>query len=319
MNDETMNALVKDPAAIRLGMIGMTEGNGHPYSWSAIINGYDRERMTKECPFAGIPVYLNAREPKDFGVAGAKVTHVFCDDRRDAEHLAALCSVPNVVDTPEAMIGNVDAVLIATDVGGEHVARAKPFVEAGVPLFIDKPMCDNTTDLSIFEGWVAEGASILSSSSTRYATEYASYQYPNAPLGEWSFIAIPMLKRWETYGIHALEAVYSITGPGYVSVRNTGTADRNVVHLKHQSGADVIIACGKGIFYGGAMTLCGSSGNASVVTQDTFSIFKAQLVEFVDYLKSGVRPYPFSHTTELMRLVIGGIESREQGGVEIEV
>ena len=26
---------------IRLAMLGMIEGNGHPYSWSAIINGYN--------------------------------------------------------------------------------------------------------------------------------------------------------------------------------------------------------------------------------------------------------------------------------------
>lgn len=25
---------------IRLGMLGMTEGNAHPFSWSAMINGY---------------------------------------------------------------------------------------------------------------------------------------------------------------------------------------------------------------------------------------------------------------------------------------
>lgn len=38
--------LVKDPAEIRLAMLGMLEDNGHPYSWSAIINGYDpRSRM----------------------------------------------------------------------------------------------------------------------------------------------------------------------------------------------------------------------------------------------------------------------------------
>lgn len=311
--------LVKDPAVIRLGVIGMTEGNGHPYSWGAIINGYDRERMTEECPFAGIPVYLNAREPKDFGIAGAKVTHIFCDDRKDAEHVAALSLVPHVVDRPEAMIGEVDAVLIATDIGGEHVARAKPFVEAGVPLFIDKPLCDNTTDLSIFERWVAEGAAILSSSSTRFGIEYAPYQYPNAPLGDLRFISFPMAKKWETYGIHALEAVYSITGPGYVSVRNTGTAERNIVHLKHRDGADVVIACGKGIVYGGAMALCWAKGNTTVITKDTFASFKAQLVEFVDYLKTGVRPYPFTHTSELMRLVIGGIESRAQGGIEVEI
>ena len=314
-----MNALVKNVQDIRLGVIGMTEGNGHPYSWSAIINEYNRERMTKECPFAGIPVYLNAKPSEAFGIDGVRVTHVYCNDRKDAEHVSQLSLVPQVVGSPEEMIGEVDAVLIATDIGGEHVERARPFVEAGVPIFIDKPLCDNAVDLSAFENWVAEGASILSSSSTRFATEYAPYQYPNAPLGEWRYITMPMAKYWETYGIHALEAVYSITGPGFVSVRNTGAADRNIVHLKHQSGADVVIACGKEIVYGSAMTLCGAGGNASVVTQDTFASFKAQLVEFSDYLKSGVRPYPFSHTGELMRLVIGGIESREQGGIEVGV
>ena len=30
---------------IRLAMLGMVDGNGHPYSWSAIFNGYDPEDM----------------------------------------------------------------------------------------------------------------------------------------------------------------------------------------------------------------------------------------------------------------------------------
>ncbi len=311
--------LVRDPASIRLGVIGMTEGNGHPYSWSAILNGYDRQRMARQCPFPGIPVYLDAQRPEAFGIDGVRVTHVFCDSRKDAEHVATLSKVPQVAETPQAMIGAVDAVLIATDIGAEHVTRARPFVEAGVPVFIDKPLCDSAGDLAVFERWVANGAPILSSSSTRFAAEYGPYQFPNAPLGEWRFIAMPMAKKWETYGIHALEAVFSITGPGYVSVRNTGTAERNVVHLRHRCGADVVIACGKGLVYGGALILCGSKGNATAIATDTFSSFKAQLAEFVRYLRSGVRPYPFSHTVELMRLVVGGIESRERGGEEISL
>jgi len=82
--------MVKDADNIRLGVIGMTEGNGHPYSWSAILNGYDRARMTAECPFPGIPGYLNLQPPEAFGIADARVTHVFCDARSDAEHVAAL-------------------------------------------------------------------------------------------------------------------------------------------------------------------------------------------------------------------------------------
>lgn len=31
--------LVRDRDNIRLAMLGMVEGNGHPFSWSAIVNG----------------------------------------------------------------------------------------------------------------------------------------------------------------------------------------------------------------------------------------------------------------------------------------
>jgi len=40
-------------------------------------------------------------------------------------------------------------------------------------------------------------------------------------------------------------------------------------------------------------------------------------VGFVNYLRSGEPPVPWAETHELMRLVIAGIESREQGGRKV--
>ena len=38
--------LVKNHENTKLAMLDMSDGNGHPYSWSAIINGsYDVKRM----------------------------------------------------------------------------------------------------------------------------------------------------------------------------------------------------------------------------------------------------------------------------------
>ena len=110
---------------IRLAMFGMTEGNGHPYSWSAIFNGYDPEAMS-ECPYTAIPEYLG-KEPKDtLQIEGARVTHIWCDDPADARHVAKASLIPNVVDRPEDVIGHVDAVVIATDQGHEHIDRCRP-------------------------------------------------------------------------------------------------------------------------------------------------------------------------------------------------
>ena len=67
-----------------------------------------------------------------------------------------------MVARPEDVIGEVDAVIIATDKGYEHVERCRPFVEAGLPVFVDKPLADNEEDLRTFVRWVDECRPIMS-------------------------------------------------------------------------------------------------------------------------------------------------------------
>ena len=307
---------------LRLAVIGSTPGNGHPYSWSAMFNGYDREAMTNECPFAGIPQYLN-KEPVDtLQIPDALVTHVCCigEGGFTAEHVAKCSLIPHVVEKPTDVIGHVDAVVIATDMGSEHVERARPFVEAGVPVFVDKPMVDNEADLQTFVGWVADGKRIMSSSSMRYTKEFMPYRHSTHELGDLRFVSITTAKSWETYGIHALEAIYPILGPGFLTAQNTGTKERNVVHLTHACGADIVVIASYDMAGGfGCLQLCGTAGSRAVSSGDSFFAFKAQLTAFVDYLRTGVHPFPFTETVELMQLVIAGKISREQGGRRVSL
>ncbi len=315
-----MTALVKNPDDIKIGIIGMTEGNGHPYSWSAMFNGYNKEAMTAECPFPVIPVYLNKENLATMGIPGAKVTMVYCDRRSDAEHVSKLSLVPTVVDSPEEMIGKVDAVIIATDIGSEHVRRAKPFLDAGIPLFIDKPLCDNYNDLCFFRKAIADGAKILSSSCMRYAKEYQPYHNRHfREVGDLRLITVATPKKWETYGIHALESFFPMTGPGFTSIRNTGEGKRNIVHIKHRDGFDVIVSNIYDMTYGGGLGIHGNNGNVTLFAKDSYTTFRNQLVAFVDYLRTDVLPFPFAETDELMQLVIGAIESRRLGGAEVKL
>jgi predicted dehydrogenase len=312
--------LIKNPQDIRLAVLGCTVGNGHPYSWSSMFNGYDRDRMTKECPFAGIPVYLNKEPTETLRIPGARVTHVCCtgDGGFTAEHVAQCALIPHVVENPTDVIGHVDAVIIATDIGHEHVARARPFIEAGLPVFVDKPLTDNEPDLKTFSAWVAAGKAIMSSSSMRYTKEFLPYRISTHELGAVRFASITTPKSWEAYGIHALESIYPILGPGFLSARNTGTVERNVVHLTHRCGADAIVIASADMYGGfGCLQLCGTVGKVQVASSDTFYAFKTQLQAFIEYLRTGIRPFPFSETIELMQLVIAGIRSRSEGGREV--
>ena len=311
----TKPLVTHDP--IRLAMLGRVDGNGHPWSWSAIFNGYDREAM-KACPFPGIPAYLDLQPPEAFGLGNAKVTHVWGDDPAEAPRIAKAARIPNVVAKATDVIGHVDAVIVATDKGHEHVERCRPFVEVGLPVFVDKPLVDNEADLATFRRWVAGGARVLSSSCMRYAKEFAPWRASTESLGELRLATITTPKSWERYGIHALESIYPVLGPGFLSARNTGTKERNVVHLKHRRGTDAVVVASADM-YGGLclLQLCGTKASAQVAFGDTFFAFKSQLAAFAGYLGTGSLPFPFEETVELMKLVIAGIRSREEGGREV--
>jgi hypothetical protein len=299
---------------IRLAMLGMIPGNGHPYSWSAIFNGYDEKEMAS-CPYPVIPQYLGKEPRETLRIPGAVVTHLWTDNPAEAAHVARASLIPNVAAKPEDVIGHVDAVLVATDDGSDHVRRCRPFVEAGLPIFVDKPLADNEMDLKQFSRWVEQGARILSSSCMRYAKEFMPMRLSTHEVGKVRFIFAGTSNSWERYGIHALEGVYPVLGPGFLSVRNTGASGRDIVHLTHTSGADVVIAAisDMGSAFG-AMQVYGTTGRAQALSTDTFFAFKAQLEAYINYLRTGALPFPFSETQELMKAIIAGQLSREQGG-----
>ncbi len=314
-----MNAIhpIVKKESISIAMIGMVEGNGHPYSWSAIFNGYDREEM-KKCPYTTIPQYLGLQPKNSFGIKGCKVTHIWTDDPSDAVSVAKASLIPNVLKEPEDAIGSVDAVCITTDIGHEHVKRCKPFIDAGIPVFIDKPMTDNLTDLKIFNGWVEEGKHLMSSSCMRYSKEFMPYRISTAELGELKLIIKTMAKTWERYGIHAVEAVYPILGQGFLSVQNLSDGNDNMVFIKHKSGTKVQIPVIKDMYGGfGDMSLVGTGSSVYVKSSDTYYSFKTQLEQFIKYLRTGVRPFPYQETVECMKIIIAGIMSKEQNGSEI--
>ena len=309
-------ALVKNSDDIKLAMVGMVEGNGHPYSWSAIINGrYDKAFM-EECGYPVIPQYLGQQKPEDLGIPGVKVTHIWCDDPADANKVAKATYIPNIVEKPQDVLGKVDAVIIPTDKGFEHLERARLFIEAGIPVFIDKPLTDREDHLQQFVKWQQEGKPILSTSAMRYAQEFVQAKDRLKEIGQLRVITMTTPKSWERYGIHALEGVYPMLEPGsWLSVANTGTIKSNIVHCKHGSGVDVVLMAVDDMYGSfGCLSCYGTKGHFNVKFENTFFSFKSQLVEFVKYLRTGKLPFEFTQTVELMKIIIAGIRSREESG-----
>jgi predicted dehydrogenase len=307
-------------STLRLAMLGMIPGNGHPWSWSAIINGYDPVVMAAKCTYPGIIDYLAEQPLEAVQVCGARVTHLWTDAAEEAPPIAEADFIDHVVERAEDVIGEVDAVIISTDDGSDHVRRTRPFVEAGLPVFVDKPLADNLEDLAWFVAARARGARILSSSALRYAPEVLDLRARRAELGELRWVSSFTAKSWERYGIHALEAAYGITGPGYSWAQTAALENGDVVTLGHECGASITLPAihdAYGSF--GAIQACGTARHESLHFTRTYAAFRAQLVAFVDALKSGEDPFPFEETIEQMLVIIAGRESRAAAGRRIEI
>src|SRR5690606_26356058 len=97
-------------------------------------------------------------------------------------------------------------------------------------------------------------------------------------------------------------------------------SERNIVHFKHRSGADLVVAATHDMYGGfGLLQLAGTERAVQTASEDTYYAFKSQLEAFIAYLRTGIRPFAHEETVELMKMIIAGIRSREQGGQEIHL
>jgi len=297
----------------RLAVLGMIPGNEHPYSWSAIINGFDPKEMAARCPSPTINRYLNEQPFDRVRIPGARVTHVWTENSADRYSIAAASLIPNVVDRPEDVIGQVDGVLIATDDGDDHIRRVAPFVEANLPVFVDKPLATNIADLRQFVRWQQAGASLLSSAGTRYARELDSLRGPS-----WLWLTGIVPKSWERYGIHLLEPVLTLLGPGFTEARMEKIGTSKIVQLTHASGVPVTLAAippAVGSF--GVFHAYNAEEHRQTQIKDYYTAFRNQLLTVVDFVRTGKSPFPFEQTVELMAAIIAGKRSGDEGGRKV--
>ena len=69
----------------------------------------------------------------------ATVVGVYSDDTAAAEKLNERFGVPVMKDYAEA-VGKIDALIVTARHGNSHYKLAKPYIESGIPMFIDKPV-----------------------------------------------------------------------------------------------------------------------------------------------------------------------------------
>lgn len=302
---------------VRLGIIGMSPGNAHPYSWSAIINGvFDAAEITR-VGYPAVATYLQANK-HTLGLPQAKVTHVWAQERSIAGSIAKTTSIASIVDKLEDMAKSVDAVILARDDADRHIEICKPFFEAGIPVFIDKPLAITRKDLEWFEEQHERGVFFMSCSSMRYANEVMTAKTELASLGKIELITGAGKKDWPKYGVHLLEGIFSVLDdPQAIRVRHIGTSGRDVVCVELENGIQVTLHLFLEITGTFQFSIFGQSGWRLVDIKNSYSMFRDNIIEFIRSVQEGKSRLDFGKTVNVINTLVGATESLNQGGAVI--
>jgi len=296
---------------IQIGMVGVSPGNGHPYSFSSIINGYDPDGLAH----AGWDViynYVRERDRSEVGFDDAAVTHVWTQDPDETKRLQAACMIPHSVDSVGDFVSaGVDAVIIARDDPETHASMAMPLLEAGLSVFVDKPLTLDAAELDGFRPYLERGK-LMSCSGLRYARELDG---PRANLDRYGTLRLirgAVINGWDKYAIHLLEAVSEML-PGRVATVTPLPSHHASVALTWTSGVlfqlDALGAVPKTF----QVDIFGSDARSTHEIADNFSAFRRTLYRFLTMVRTGESPIDPEETTHILDVIRAGKHALETG------
>ncbi|MBN1844456.1 MAG: Gfo/Idh/MocA family oxidoreductase [Sedimentisphaerales bacterium] len=293
-------------APIRLGMIGLD--TSHVIAFTKQIN--DPERNYPCRIVAGFP----GGSP-DFAPSSSRVEQ-YTKQLREQFGL-------EIVDSIEQLCGKVDGVLLESVEGRPHLGQIRPVLQAKKPVFIDKPMAGDLADvLEIFRLAKEHGVPCWSSSSLRYNPETYGMRR-NAQVGEvigcvaYGPCAIEtVMPDLYWYGVHGVETLFTIMGPGCQSVRRIHTADTDeVVGL----WADGRVGTYRGLRRGqkgfGALVF----GSKTIHHIDRYVGYDPLVEQIVTFFQTNQVPVAPEETIEIFAFMTAADVSKQQNGAAVSL
>ncbi len=292
-----------------LGIIGVSEGNGHPFSYSSIINGFSPEGLA-DSGWPGIYEYVRRRHASEFGLGGWRVTHAWTQNPETTKKLCAACRIANPMADYREFLGKVDAVIVARDDYEMHFQIAQPFLEAALPVLVDKPLSIDPDELCLLKPYLESGQ-LMSCSGMRYARELDEPRANLVTYGRLKLIRGAIVLSWEKYGVHLLDAAFGLTAACPISVWMR-QSDLSFASIRLDDGMLIEIdALGESAptFH---LELFGARRNGAFDITDNFSMFRRMLWEFVHSIETGKPAIPSQRTLDVMRVLIAGRISKKE-------
>ena len=303
----SLQAVAEDAIALKVGMIGLD--TSHSIAFTKVLNAADAAEEVSNCKvtiaypygsrkiessYSRIPGYID--QMKEMGV--------------------------NIAESIDEVLAEVDVVLLETNDGNPHLEQAMAVIDAGKPLFIDKPVAGSLADaIAIFRYAEQKNVPVFTSSSLRYSK--GAVEIRNGSIGKVHGAETfspahlePSHPDLYWYGIHGVEALFTVMGTGCEQVVRVSTEDTDFVTGTWKGGR---IGAFRGIRgykggYGG--TAYGEKGMAEV---GPYQGYRPLVVDIVTFFRTGKSPVEAKESLEIYAFMEAADESKRQGGVPVSI
>ncbi len=226
-----------------------------------------------------------------------------------------------ILPTIPALLEKVDVILLESVDGRIHLQEAKPVILAGKPLFIDKPVAGSLADaIVIFELAKKQNVPCFSSSSLRfYPGIQALLNNPKvgsiAGAATWGPCSYePGTPDMFFYGIHGIEALYTLMGTGCETVARISTRDTDYVTGVWKEGR---VGTYRGIRRNreefGALVF----GSKGIVQAEKSGGYEELCREIGRFFKTRRPPVSAEETIEMFAFMEAADESKRRGGAPV--
>ncbi|MDF2669685.1 MAG: oxidoreductase [Paenibacillus sp.] len=228
-----------------------------------------------------------------------------------------------IVDSPEAVAEQCDAILLESVDGRAHLELFRKIAPYGKPVFVDKPFAITSADAqAIVELAREHKVTLMSSSSLRYAAGLTEVlekakEEDGAIIGVDCYGPTPLeevMPGLFTYGIHAVEMLYSVMGPGCVEVSTRSNADYDLaVGIWKDGRVGTVRGNRKGNFRFGAVIHREKSTQFADVSAHPKPFYAGLLEQVITMFQTGIEPINIEETLELIRFIEASNESALTG------
>jgi predicted dehydrogenase len=241
----------------------------------------------------------------------ARVVAVWGETKAFAQAAAENGQIPRIVKRPEDMIGEIDGVMVDHRHAKYHIPAVTPFIQAGIPAFVDKPF-----SYTLAEGWKfiqlarKRGVPVTSFSTIplqeAFRTELKKQIEAAGKITAIQTVGPCDLKsKWGGiffYGIHQVDALIKAFGLGIESVQVIKAAKGNpnaVAVLRYRNGGPVVsMSCIAEGSAGFTFRAIGTKGQVDFTHKGDPDPYLTGVKTFLSMFRTGKEPFAAAQILE---------------------